>query len=310
MQKIIAWIKNHKLDAFLLIIVAYLFFRNSGPVFLRSGLRNLDTVNTAMTYGEVGSADMALSAVEPGISLPSVEKTAPPTTDVEERLVVQETNLSLVVKNVRETTDKILEFTEAQGGYMVATSLTQPEEAPYGMIVVRVPAEKLKETLDYFRTLSIKVSSEFVSGRDVTDEYEDIAEELRTLEKTKARFEAILNQAEKIDDILRVQREIISLQKQIDGYKGRQQLLEGTARLSRITLNISTDEMSLPYAPSETFRPQVIFKLAVRSLVLNLREAAAALIWVAVYAVVWIPIIAIFLAVKRFLKRRKINLSN
>ena len=153
---------------------------------------------------------------------------------------------------------------------MVSSSLTQPEEAPYAVVVVRIPSNNFRSILDNFRQMAIKVTSENITGRDVTDEYVDIEARLTTLEKTKARFEEIMDQAVKIDDILRVQREIISLQSQIDNLKGRQQMLEQTAALSRITIYLSTDEIALPYTPSDTFRPTVIIKQAIRSLILNL----------------------------------------
>lgn len=305
MRKIINWIKNNKFTALLLIVVFYfLFTRTFLSFFSRqiaaplqysksSGIANTPLGDVAMEF----SAPSAMRGI--GSFVPAPE--APPSTDVEDRLVVRETNMSLLVDDVRTTSDQILNYVDEQGGYMVNSSISQPEEAPYGTIVVRIPSDNLRETMDYFRSLAIKVSSEFISGRDVTDQYEDIESRLVTLEKTKARFEEIMDQAVKIDDILRVQREIINLQSQIDNLKGRQQLLEGTARLAKITIHISTDEIALPYTPSETFRPNVIFKLAWRSLVRNSRKIATAVIWIAVYSVVWVPVLGIVV----FIKRRK-----
>ena len=55
-------------------------------------------------------------------------------------------------------------------------------------------------------------------------------------------------------------------QSQIDSYKGQQDALKKNAQLAKLTIYLSTDEIALPYAPSETFRPQIIFKLAVRGI--------------------------------------------
>lgn len=305
MKKIIDWIKNNKLTTVFGLIVLYFLYNNFFGVSLL-GLVARKSISPQY-YGEV-SNDMAIEMGAPaGVGalkapnlFPPPRSQAPPTTDVEERLVVRETNLSLVVEDVRTTSDTVLNYVDQQGGYMVSTSITQPEEAPFGTIVVRVPSDTLRETMDYLRSLATKVSSEHVTGRDVTDAYEDIEARLVTLEKTKARFEEIMDKAIKIDDILRVQREIINLQRQIDNLKGRQQLLEGTARLSKITIYISSDEIALPYTPSETFRPNVILKFAVRSLVRNLRKIASAAIWLVVYSVIWVPVLGVILIVKRW----------
>ena len=114
----------------------------------------------------------------------------------------------------------------------------------------------------------------------------------------------MLDRATKVQDILSVQRELIRLQDQIDTLKGRQKYLEQTAKLAKITVYLSTDEYALPYAPSETFRPAVIFKLAVRSLVRTLRSVAQALIWIGVYAIVWVPAGIIIFFIWKWWKRR------
>lgn len=224
-----------------------------------------------------------------------------PPVETEDRLIVEESSMSLVVSEVQETADKVIDRAKQAGGFMVSSSLTHPEEAPFATVVIRVPAEKFRDILAFFRTLAVKVSSEKILGTDVTDQYVDIKARLVTLERTKAKFEEIMDQAVEIQDILQVQRELINLQSQIDSLKGREKYLEQTAKLAKITVYLSSDEFALPYTPAQPFRPTVIFKMAVRSLILTLRGLATRLIWIAVYSVIWLPILLIIL----FIKRRK-----
>ncbi len=292
----IGWIKRNKLSFLLLLVVVYLVVKQS------SGVRPLSQP-AMLSIGGAGEESVALKSA-PSVSslLPSRNYT--PTTETD-RLVVQESNLSLVVKNVRESSDKATDWAKSVGGYMVSSSLSQPEEAPYAYVVLRIPAKDLKPAIEYFRSLAIKVSSENLLGTDVTDEYIDIDSRLDTLNKTKAKFEEILSKATAVQDILTVQRELINLQDQIDSLKGRQQYLEKTAELAKISLHLSTDEFSLPYAPSQPFRPAAIFKQAVRSLVGTLRGGAKLLIWVGVYSPIWLLILGIIW----FFKHRKKKLS-
>lgn len=292
----IAWIKTHKLASILLLVVIYLVVRPS------SGVKPLSQSAMLSTGGVGDESFVSKSAPSVSSLLPSRNYT--PTTQTD-RLVVQESNLSLVVKNVRESSDKATDWAKSVGGYMVSSSLSQPEEAPYAYVVLRIPAKDLKPAIEYFRSLAIKVSSENLLGTDVTDEYTDIGARLETLNKTKAKFEEILSKAVAVNDILTVQRELISLQDQIDSLKGRQQYLEKTAELAKISLYLSTDEFSLPYAPSQPFRPEAIFKQAVRSLVGTLRGGAKLLIWVGVYSPIWLLILGIIW----FFKHRKKKLS-
>jgi hypothetical protein len=287
-MKILDWAKKNKLAAFLLIFLGLVV------IFLLSQ----KSLSSDLTL-ESSSPKTARSSI--GI-LPSPDQATPPS-ESSERLVVTETSLSLVVKQVEEAVESIIGKVEDAGGFMVSRSLSQPEEAPYGYLSLRVPSDRVEEVIGHFRGLAVKVVSEQVRARDVTDQYEDIDKKLLTLGETKKRLEEIMAQAQEIEDILAAQREIINLQNQIDNLKGRQEYLEKTARLSLITVHLSTDEMALPYQPSETFRPLVIFKQAVRSMILVLRALAKGLIWLGVYGAIWVPVVVGVIVFRRL--RRK-----
>lgn len=220
-----------------------------------------------------------------------------PVPEVKDRLVVKESTLSLLVRNVTEAQKLISKKAEGLGGYMVQSNVSHPEEkeTATGWITIRVPQEKLDEALDYFRGLALRVVSENLSGWDVTDEYVDIEARIATLLKTKEKFESILAKAERVEEILQVQRELINLQEQIGALKGRQNYLEKTAKVSRVTIYLATDELALPYTPAKPWQPKAIFKQAVRSLVSTFRKAGTAAIWAGVYSVIWLPALGIYL---------------
>lgn len=292
-----SWIKRNKLASVLLLVVGYFIVKS----FLGNRVYNLSTSGYGGGSGAIESMSLksAPSAIDRGIApAPSYEYAPTQTTD---RMIVQESNLSLVVKDVPQSSNKAIEYAKSNGGYMVSSSLSQPNEAPYAYVVVRVPSKNLKTTIEYFRSLSIKVSSENLYGTDVTDQYTDLNARLAILSKTKVKFEEIMNQALKVQDMLEVQRELINVQSQIDSIKGQQQYLEKTAELAKITLDLSTDEYSLPYAPSEPFKPASIFKQAVRSLVGTARAIAKAAIWIGVYGAIIVPVGLIIW----YFKRRK-----
>lgn len=300
MSIIINWIKANKLTFVLLLIVGYFVFNK----FFSSASYQMVT-----RYGgvDMGSEIAMKSAPAMGIGgmpigrsdyIPPIQE-APPTTDVANRLVISESYLSLLVQSVVDAQNQIIQTAESLGGYMVNSNLNNPQDAPTATISVRVPSAKLREALEVYRGLAVKVVSENLTGQDVTDQFVDNKARLETLEKTKAKFEEIFDQAVKIEDILTVQREIINLQAEIDSVKGQQNYLEKNAQMARLTVYLSTDEFALPYAPSESWRPEVIFKQAVRSLVAQVRKVGTAFIWLAVYSVIWIPVLVLFFYLKR-----------
>ncbi|HUS52356.1 MAG TPA: DUF4349 domain-containing protein, partial [Candidatus Bathyarchaeia archaeon] len=167
------WIRKNKLALFLIVILLFFLIRDYLPGFWfsRLGLEKRIGLEPAMetSIGGVGGAD--LLRTQSLLPVP-FSKSAP--VEQEERLVIEESSMSLVVENVREAGDKVVDKAKQVGGFMVSTSLTRPEEAPFATVVVRVPAEKFQEALDHFRGLSVKVSSENILGTDVTAEYVDL----------------------------------------------------------------------------------------------------------------------------------------
>jgi len=298
MKKIGEWIGNNKLVAFLIIVIVFLLIRNSAFSLIKQAGFGSSTpsINLPVAGGGVGSVTK--------YNLPSRETTF---STNEKRLVIETSSLSLVVNDVKDISEKIITKTKELGGFMVESSLTKPQESPFGTVIVRISDDKTDEALNYFRSLAVKVSSERILGQDVTDQYEDIDEKLATLAKTKAKFEEILEKAINVSDILRVQQELVNLQSQIDSLKGRQKYLEKSAALTKITIYLSSDELALPYQPEEAFRPKVVFKQAVRSLIRTLRGVAKLIVWVVVYAPIWGGVLVIIFLVKWFKKRKRIK---
>lgn len=220
------------------------------------------------------------------------------------QVIIQESYLSLQVKDVRGSSDKIISYAKDKDGLFVSSSFNQPEESPFATVSVRVPIANLDESLTYFRSLGVKVVSENLQGVDVTDEFGDIQSRLDLLERTKSKLESLLDQATRVEDILNIQRELDYVLEQIDSLTNQKMQMEKGASLTKITIYLSTDELALPYAPDKSFRPALIFKQAVRSLVVSARGLAGLAIWLGVYAVVWLPVLAVLIWLA---KRKRIN---
>lgn len=274
-------------------------------------LGNVYNLSTPQSYNEsygiamdaVGTAPKLANLSAPSISLPG-RQAAP--SDSPDRLVITDTSLSLQVKDVSQSINTIQQETQKLGGFLVNSHLSKPEMAASGNITIRIPSDKLPQALEVFRSLAVKVVSESVVGTDVTDQYEDLDARLAVLYKTKAKFESIMDQAVKVTDLLEVQRELISLQSQIDSLIGQQEYYKKSADLSKVVIYLSTDDLSLPYAPTGQWRPLVVFKTAVRSLLQTLRGFGNLIIWLAVYSVIAIPLYLLFKFIKKKIQAKQI----
>jgi hypothetical protein len=295
----ITWLKKNWLTFLLVFIIVLLLKGKTSTPFFSSRTTTYPESN----YDSIGSASgfAKMSAPMASLSLPNV---AP--SDSADRLVIQDTSLSLQVQNVESSVNQIETLAKGLGGFLVDSDISKPEFAATGHITVRIPEDKRTEALAAFKNLAVKVVSEHVNGTDVTDQYVDLQARLDVLNQTKTKFQEILNRAENvssgtnlINDILSVQRELINIQDQIDRLKGQQKYYEQSAKLSKVTIYLSTDDLSLPYSPDQSWRPAVIFKQAVRSLVGSLRSIGTLLIWSTVYSIIIIPVLGIIYLLKR-----------
>lgn len=305
MQRIFSWIIRNKLSALLLLILAFFiaksFFTTYSPISPYP-VDNYSGISAPNSFS-MGKVRLGPIPETGGIAaMPPQRELAP--TDSTNRLVIQNSSLSLQVKEVRAASEQIISYAREIGGFMVNSYFNNPGESPSATVTVRVPTAQLNPALKYFRDLSIKVVSENLQGEDVTDQYVDNQAKLDTLNTTKAKFQQIMDKATEISDIINIQQQLISIESQIDGVKGQQQYLEKSAALTSITIYLSTDEFSLPFAPNDSWRADIIFKQAVRAVVGTLRQIGTAIIWIAVYSVFWVPALIIILILKKRLSSK------
>lgn len=301
MAPLIGWIKSNKLSVILIAVVLYLVLSTQF-----SSTRTLQSIAPSGYDGDsvVAGQSMRLPSAGVGKVMESslmAPEIAP--TDTLNRMVITDSSLSLKVNDVPAVVSQIEASAVAFGGHLVDSNVQRPEGASTGTITVRVPSQKRAEALTAFKSYGVKTVMEHVSGTDITDQYVDNTERLRILETTKAKFEAILNQAENVSEMLSVQQQLLSVQNQIDAIKGQQKFLEGSASLSRITIYLSTDELALPYAPDTAWRPELVFKEAVRSFIQTIRGVLSTGIWLVVYSPIVIVLGVVYFVIRRIVKK-------
>lgn len=310
LHRLLIWIREHKLATVLILILAVVIIKDRLPTYIPF------TVPSMQGSGYPTSQDMYMQAplegpeyMQPGSY--GMTKTVPPeiggggvgNTSMP-RMVSKEAYLGMVVKDLSLAFTAMQDIAQRAGGFVVSTHINDPSGNGSANLTVRVPSASLKDVVAAYRALGVKVVSETVSGADITAQYQDITEQLRMLEETKVKFEAMLKSSTDVQDTLSVLREIQGLQQQIDALKGQEKYLTESAKYSLLTVSMSKDEYELPYAPEEPWSAANVFKRAVRELVRTIRTLTEKVVWVGVYAVLWVPAtIILFVLYRRFLRR-------
>lgn len=224
-----------------------------------------------------GAADNARA----GAFLPSAQ----------DRLVIRNANVSIVVKDPAQSVDSIARMAEGMGGYVVSSNvfettfgdgrLGEPITAKQANITIRVPSDQLEAALDQINAAAIEVRNQNISGQDVTEEFTDLQSRLDNLEAAEKELREIMDSAsrrDKIEDVLAVLNQLRQVREEIEVIQGRMQYLQQSARLSSISVDLIPDVATQPLQIGR-WTPQGTAREAIAALVGALQWIADAAIW-------------------------------
>lgn len=248
----------------------------------------------------------------------SVGSAVPPAQ--QDRLVIQNADFSLVVKDPKVKMEQMSQMAKTLGGFVVSSNLYQTTtpngtQVPEGSIVIRVPADRLEEALKQIKADVVDVQNETRSGQDVTQEYVDLKSRLRNLEAAEAQLAKIMEEAKKTEDVLNVFNQLVSTREQIEVIKGQMQYYEQSAAYSAISARLIAEETIKPIEVGG-WKPQGVVRDAIQSLINFLQDFVNFLIWSVLYylpkllligLVVVLPIWLVYLVVRAIRRRTKKN---
>lgn len=170
---------------------------------------------------------------------------------VTDQMIVRTGSMALVVDDVASSIDQISALAGRLKGIVVSSNVWQDRERLYGSISIRVPSGSFDEAIRSLRVLAADITNETTNSRDVTEEYTDLSSKLKNLEATETQLRAILAKAEKVEDILAVQRELTNVRGQIEQTKGRMQYLERTSSTSLIDVSLQQSKLNLEFTANQ-----------------------------------------------------------
>jgi len=222
-----------------------------------------------------------------------------------DRKIVKNGYMTMEVNDIVAAINDITSLAKGLNGYVVSSSQQGYPDVTYGQISIRVPSDTFDEALNQLRKLAVNVPSENTNSQDVTQEYTDLQAQLRNLEATEAQYLQILQKAEKVEDILAVQRELSNVRGQIEQIKGRILYIERTSDMALIDVSLQKVKPigGTAWSALETL------KSAARGLVSFGKALADILIYLVIFSPVWIIILVVVLYFVKWRPARKAKVS-
>jgi hypothetical protein len=263
--------------------------------------------------GTVSDGNLPSPQLDPG--------TTPATGDG--RILLLNASYTLQVKDPQDAANKIIDLANAKKGWVVSSQISQgnfygPQGEKYysGTVAIRIPADRLNETLKEIEALAVEVTNRQITGQDVTQEYSDLQARLTNKEASAEQLRQMIadlrgsgydtNKPEvvtaKVQALAQLAAQLDVVQGEIDSMKGRIKYFNESAAFSIITVNLQ------PYIPSQPieiagWHPDGVAKQSLQNLINALEGLVDFLIQLGICGIPALLIFALFCSPFYFIGR-------
>ena len=168
-----------------------------------------------------------------------------------ERKVIKTGGLSYRVESTKEEYQRISKLLDQYDAYISSENENKGYDRINYNVSIKVPPQNfdvlIKEVTD-----GRKLDNRWVNTDDVTSRYYDLQSRIENKKKLEERYQEILKKADKISDILEVERNLNQVRSEIESLQGQFKLLNHQINYS--TLDISFYEL-VPYELDQEQRP-------------------------------------------------------
>lgn len=256
-------------------------------------------------------AEMESPAEAPEAGLSKSENTTAAALPTDRKLI-RTISMEAETEDLTTLTDALVQRISALGGYVEAKE--QYNGSRYGgyirrnlHMVVRIPADQADAFVEQVsQQANVVSSSENVD--DVTLQYVDTESKVKALETEQDRLLALLEQAETLEEILKIEDRLTQVRYELERYASQLRTLDNQVTYATIRLNITEVKEYTPVVEEEPTAWQRITKGFRRSLENIGEDVTEFFIWLAVnspYLLIWgiLGTVAVLLLRRRGWKR-------
>lgn len=252
----------------------------------------------AMAEDEFLAAQNAAGVVD--IAKQDLNAPVPENAYASNHMIIKNGDVRLQVEDTDVAIDRATQAIGDLGGYIVSSRVwyqdyydgIETKNYKYATVSIGIPVDQFERLLSRLRGLSVKVLDETASGEDVTNQFVDLQSQVTNLEATRDRIKSFLEDAKTVDEALRINQELSTVENQIESLKGQMNYLQDRSAFSTITVNFEPvlPEWKAPPTPTPmAWNPGQTFGNATQTLTSAYQGIIELLIW---FFVVLLPIVA------------------
>ncbi|MFH1389064.1 MAG: DUF4349 domain-containing protein [Patescibacteria group bacterium] len=276
-------------------IPAFIFVtvKNTAVVAIKGAPSLIQAVNSGSTgYSQESGAKMMIERPTTSIMPPYITPDA--ALDVVNRVYEKYSSFSVVVDSVEKYTSNLTSYFLSIGGRILSSNLNTSDKTIVASLTVKVPVEKFDEANMRVKTDIKKTYYENINSLDETGALKQASDELTRLNEEKTKKELELLAARTDIEKKQIEYEIQRLESKISSATSQVNTVETKTSYATLSLVVANSEKY--FNPSQTpQRPDLLetLKEAGNKILDVLYFVAVAFIWVAAFALMWLPIVLI-----------------
>ena len=213
------------------------------------------SMKSELGYSEEADYEM----IEDALEIPVTEQAPPPDvrfasqTEPVERKVIKTANVNMQVENLDSAKANIDQIIKRYNAYVSTDNRTNNTYKLSLDMTIRVQQDQLDDMLKKILSQASFVYTNNINAQDVTEEFVDLEIRLKNKRAVEEQYRKLLQKANKVEDILKVENELRMIREEIESKEGRLKYLNSQVRMSTIHLTAFQDIYHASQAPSKGF---------------------------------------------------------
>src|SRR6267378_2835685 len=208
-----------------------------------------------------------------------------------DRNLILTAKIDMRSKDPWATSDRAQAIASGLGGDVLNLTQSGSGDTRSASLTIRVPSSRFADALQQLRTLEGEVQTSGVSAQDVTDQFVDLQARLAAKQAEEQRYLAILNRANTIDEILKVDASLSNVRTQVEQLTGQINSIKQRTDYSTISMSIATIAVLPGDTTTKTWDPAKTVTRALAALGAMMQVFADVVIWLVVFG--WLPLLAL-----------------
>ncbi len=167
---------------------------------------------------------------------------------VSQRYAIFTGEIDVNVEDIKESERKIRQFVEGKGGFISSSNSYSDPRGEYqnSYLTIRVPQEHFGTTMAFLEEDLGKWTHRNAGESDVTLQYVDMEARINNLTRQEIRYTEILDDAETVEEILQIERELVRIRGDIESLTAQFIHLKDRVSLATISITLRQTVLATP----------------------------------------------------------------